>query len=321
MNEFSYPHVPVLLSEVMQAFQPCRLKVFVDGTLGAGGHAQSILQAHPEIDIYVGIDRDPQALALASERLEPWHHKLVLKHGNFADFDHFLCELKLQAIDGLLVDLGASSMQFDQPERGFSFSQNGPLDMRMNPAEDLTAAEVINTWPEQELGRIFREYGEEKRWRMAARLIVEARQQKPILTTFELAKVWLPHFSRNPKKRINPLTLLFQALRISVNHELESLEIFMSKATKWLSPSGRLAVISFHSLEDRIVKNSMRLAASDKWETSGIGGLFRDKRPSMSLITKKPIVPTEQEVSQNLRSRSAKLRVAQQLPLEGEELT
>jgi 16S rRNA (cytosine1402-N4)-methyltransferase len=307
------PHYSVLLAEVIEAFAPLSLKVVVDGTLGAGGHAQALLEHHPEIEYYVGIDQDPHALALAAERLKPWQEKLYLKHGNFAQFDEFLTELSLSSAQAILVDLGVSSMQLDQAERGFSFMQDGPLDMRMNPLAELTAAEIVNTWSEQELGRIFREYGEEKQWRAAARAIVKARQSQPFVTTKDLKSVLSPVLFRFSKKGINPLTLVFQGLRICVNRELEVLESFLPKAIDSLAPGGRLVVISFHSLEDRIVKTEMRLAASDKWETSGLSGLFRDKKPTVKLVTKKPIESSIEEVQSNPRSRSAKLRVVEKV--------
>lgn len=308
------PHYPVLLAEVVDAFSSKPLSIVIDGTLGAGGHAEAILEAHPEIQAYIGIDQDPHALSLSSERLKPWASKLILKHGNFAQFDQFLKELSLPKPDAILVDLGVSSMQLDQAMRGFSFMQEGPLDMRMDPTNELTAAEIVNTWSAQELGRIFREYGEEKQWRAAARVIVEARQSQPFTTTAELKAVLTPALARYAKKGIHPVTLVFQGLRLCVNRELEVLETFLPKAIDLLAPGGRLAVISFHSLEDRIAKNEMRLAASDKWETSGLAGLFRDKDPIVKLITRKPIEATEEEVSLNPRSRSAKLRVVEKLP-------
>lgn len=309
----SLPHYPVLLNEVLQAFEPLTLEVVVDGTLGAGGHAEALLKAHPEIQHYIGIDQDPQALALAAERLKPWASKMTFKHGNFAQFDDFLSEFSLFKAQAILVDLGVSSMQLDQAHRGFSFMQEGPLDMRMNPHLPLTAADIVNTWSEQELGRIFRDYGEEKQWRAAARAIVQARQGKPFTKTSDLKAVLLPVLARHAKKGIHPLTLTFQALRICVNRELEVLEAFLPKAFNFLAPGGRLAVISFHSLEDRIVKTEMRLAASDKWETSGLSGLFRDKTPTVKLVTKKPLEASEEEIQMNPRSRSAKLRVVEKL--------
>ncbi len=304
------PHTSVLLNEVVEAFRPGQIKVFVDGTLGLGGHAQAILESHPEIELFLGIDQDPSALALARERLKPWQAKVRFLQGNFSQFDQFLDNVKP---DAMLVDLGVSSMQIDQPERGFSFTKEGPLDMRMDPNGALTAAIIVNSWSEQEIGRVIREYGEEKRWRLAAHAIVQARKQQPITTTLELATILRPILPYNPKKGINPLTLVFQALRISVNRELEMLELFMFKSLDLLAPQGRLAVISFHSLEDRIVKNAIRLAADDKWDTHGIGGMFLDKDPTVKIITKKPIVPTPDEVDSNPRSRSAKLRIVEKL--------
>lgn len=313
MTSANYPHYSVLLNEVVQCFLPSNIKVFFDGTLGAGGHAEKMLSMHPELEFYIGVDQDPMALSIAKERLKPWESKVVLIHGNFSDLDLILDQLGIDRIDGALVDLGVSSMQFDTAERGFSFSLNGPLDMRMNPENPLTAAEIVNTWSEQDLGRVFRDYGEEKKWRAAAYAIAKARQEKQILTTHDLSEVLKPVL-RNPKKpHLNPLTLVFQGLRICVNRELDVLTDFVPKAIDRLSSGSRLAVISFHSLEDRIVKNAMRLAASDKWETSGIGGMFRDKDPIVSQVTRKPLVPSDGETEQNPRSRSAKMRIIEKL--------
>lgn len=306
----SYPHYSVLLTEVLSAFAESKLVTFLDGTVGAGGHAQALLEAHPEIQQYIGIDQDPDALAIAAERLNPWKDKIRLYQGNFADFDQLT---GFSSFNGVLVDLGVSSMQIDRSERGFSFSKEGPLDMRMDPTNPLTAADIVNSYSESDLGRIFRDYGEEKQWRRAAQAIVQARKQKLILTTSDLANVLNPVLYRNYQKGINPLTLIFQALRIVTNRELDQLESFMSKIFNFLVPAGRLAVISFHSLEDRIVKTQMRFQASDKWETTGIGGIFQDKDPIIRCVTKKPIIPTEEEIQQNTRSRSAKLRIAEKL--------
>ena len=307
-------HYPVLLPEVIRAFEPVDLLVMVDGTLGAGGHAQALLEKHAEIQHYLGIDQDAQALAVAAERLKPWQNKLSFQHGNFVQFDHYLKELSLPPPNGILLDLGVSSMQLDQPERGFSFMREGPLDMRMDLDRQLTAAEIINQWTEQDLGKIFRDFGEEKHWRAAARAIVQARQKQPIATTADLVAVLTPVLAFHAKKgKIHPLTLVFQALRICVNQELFVLEKVLFKAIDCLAPKGRLAVISFHSLEDRLVKTQMRLAASDKWETTGISGLFRDKEPTVAMVTKKPIEASEEECRRNPRSRSAKLRIVEKL--------
>lgn len=308
----SLPHVPVLMSEVLEAFEGCTLTTFVDGTLGAGGHTKALLAAHAEISLAIGIDQDPSALHLASQFLTSWEKKTKLIHGNFENMPSILASLGIQHVDGILLDLGVSSMQLDLPEKGFSFMREGPLDMRMDPTSPLTAGEIINTWSEQELGRIFREYGEEKQWRAAARIIIAARDKKPILTTVALAEVLRPIFSWK-KKGINPLTLVFQGLRISVNRELAVLEAILPQAINLLGPKGRLAVISFHSLEDRLVKNAFRFAASDKHDTSGWGGVFLDKKPLVKMVTRRPLCASDAEVAHNPRCRSAKLRVVEKL--------
>ncbi len=308
------PHQAVLIHPVIEAFRTVPLTLMVDGTLGAGGHAAALLQEHPEIEHYLGIDQDPEALHIAAERLRPWGAKVILKQGNFADFDQFIKELSLPRPNGILLDLGVSSMQLDQAQRGFSFMREGPLDMRMNPLETLTAHFIVNNWSEKDLGRIIRDYGEEKQWRTAVRAIMMARELHPIETTVDLATILSQALGRFSKKGIHPATLVFQALRICVNHELDVLEQGLSKAIDLLLPHGRLAVISFHSLEDRIVKEKMQLAASDKWETSGLGGgLFRDKKPTAKLVVKKPLIASEQESNVNPRSRSAKLRILEKL--------
>lgn len=301
-------HHSVLLQEVLDSFKNRPLSLFVDGTLGAGGHSEAILQAHPEITQFIGFDQDPQALGISQERLSPFKDKLTLIHSNFSKLSEFVKEA-----DGILVDLGVSSMQFDQGEKGFSFMRDGPLDMRMNPHEPLTAKVIVNEWDEAAIGRIFRDYGEEKKWRRAAYAIILARKVRSIDTTAELVAVLEPVL-RDPRLKINPVTKVFQALRIAVNRELDVLETFLVQALAALRPGGRLAVISFHSLEDRIVKHFFRNAASDKVSTIGLGGgLFLDKDPQGILVTNKPIEAGEQEVRANPRSRSAKLRVFQKV--------
>lgn len=301
------PHTSVLLREILTAFQDVTLKTFVDCTLGAGGHAEALLTHHPEIEHFYGIDQDPLARQIAAERLKPWQEKVTFLAGNFRDLERF----SLPGIDGILIDLGVSSMQLDLAEKGFSFSKQGPLDMRMDPTASLTAAEIVNTYSERELGIIFRDYGEEKQWRLAARLIVEAREKKPLVTTLDLDKILTYRLKAKSKKAIHPLTLIFQALRIAVNDELGAIEAVLPQALRGLNPGGRLAVISFHSLEDRIVKNFFRYEADDKEDTSGLAGLFRDKEPTLDLWTRKAIVAAPDEIEQNPRSRSAKLRVIQ----------
>lgn len=304
------PHTSVLLNELLEFFKDHHLKYFVDATLGAGGHSEAFLKAHPEIELLIGIDQDPVARKIAAERLAPWKERVQIIPGNFSDLKTHLAKLDISAIDGIIFDLGVSSMQFDLPEKGFSFMRDGPLDMRMDPTKELTAAVIVNTWSEAEIGRIFRDYGEEKRWRAAARTIVTLRKEKPINTTLELADV-LRRAIPYTKKGINPATQAFQALRICVNAELDVIEKAMPDAIDFLAKGGLLGVISFHSLEDRIVKNAMRFAASDKFNTDGIGGVFLDKEPIVNLITKKPVAPSDEEIESNPRSRSAKLRIVE----------
>lgn len=302
------PHTSVLLNELLGFFKSHKLRYFMDATMGAGGHSEAFLKAHPEIELLVGIDQDPIAREIAKERLAPWSNKVQIISGNFSEIKSYVSKMELPLMDGIIFDLGVSSMQFDLPEKGFSFLRNGPLDMRMDPTKSLTAAEIVNNWSEEELGKIFRDYGEEKRWRATARTIVACRQEQPITTTFELVDI-ISKAIPFTKKGINPATLVFQALRICVNEELEVLETAMPAGIDLLAKNGIMGVISFHSLEDRIVKNAMRFAASDKFNTTGLGGVFLDKEPTVRLLTKKPVIPDEEEIRANPRSRSAKLRV------------
>ncbi len=309
----SSAHTPVLLDEILFFFKDLQIPTFVDCTLGAAGHAKALLTSHPEIVRFVGIDQDPAARQIAMQQLLPWKEKSTFIPGNFRDFHTILGSLNLPPLDGILIDLGVSSMQLNMPEKGFSFMHEGPLDMRMDPDNPLTAAVVINTWSEVEIGKILRDYGEEKQWKLAARTIVKRREKKPFQTTKDLADTLYPILKRRAKKDINPLTLVFQGLRIFVNGELEALRAVLPQALKSLRQGGRLAVISFHSLEDRIVKHFFQYEASDKEDTSGLGGLFRDKPPSIKVITKKPVIANASEIERNPRSRSAKLRVIEKL--------
>lgn len=306
-------HIPVLLNEVLEAFAPCQLNYFVDGTLGAGGHAGALLKNHPEIKGYLGIDRDASALQLAGENLLPYRDKLRFSHGNFFEVEAHLDAVGWNEVDGILLDVGTSSMQMDRAERGFSIMREGPLDMRMDPRQQLTAAEIVNHFDEAEIRRILWEYGEEKEGRRIARKLVEARRQQPIETTGQLVELLEPLFPRKKRGEIHPLTLTFQALRIAVNGELEALEKVLPAALKRLSKGGRLGVISFHRLEDRIVKQFFQHEASDKVDTAGVGGIFLDKDPTVRLITHKPKMATDEEKEENPRSRSAKLRVVEKL--------
>jgi len=302
------PHIPVLLSEILQQFEGKKLRTFLDGTLGAAGHAAAILQAHPEIEKYIGCDRDQNALHIAEKTLEPWQKKVELVHSNFSEIQQILKDKKVPCVDGILLDLGVSSMQLDQGERGFSFSKEADLDMRMDQTQSLTAAEIVNQFPEKDLQQIFRDLGEEPYWKKIASAIVRARTEKTIQTTKELAEI-IQRVSRG-KKGLHPATLVFQALRIYVNKELESLEKGIENAIEALSPDGRLAVISFHSLEDRIVKNTFKAFSGRKMY---IDQVHSQKTATLKVLTKKPITPSNAEIKKNPRSRSAKLRVAEKL--------
>ncbi len=285
------PHKSVLLQEVLQVFEGKQIRVFFEGTVGAGGHARALLEAHPEVEIYFACDRDPRALEIARANLAPWEGKIEWVQGAFGDLPFFLKEKGVAAIDGFLIDVGVSSMQLDERERGFSFMGEAPLDMRMDPENPITAAKLVNDLPEAELARIFFEYGEERRSRKIAKAIVEARARRKIRTTKELVAIVHPLGTRG---RLHPATLVFQALRIAVNDELGQLKKGLEAAIEVMAPGGRIAAISFHSLEDRIVKN-----------------VFRDAKQTCGSLMKKPWVPTKEEMKKNPRSRSAKLRAVE----------
>lgn len=295
------PHAPVLVDEVLAIFEGKQLDCFVDGTIGAGGHAEAILTHHPEIEIYIGCDRDRSALAIAKERLREWHKKLHLFHGTHSELSLWLKEAKAECASGVLIDAGVSSMQLDQPERGFSFQGEGPLDMRMDPEAKLTAAEIVNRWREEDLTRILREFGEEPRARAVARSIVSARKKKRLETTRDLVEAIRP--VARGKKHLHFATLTFQAIRIAVNDELGELERGVRAGIEALSSEGRIAVISFHSLEDRVVKNCFR---EQEVKKRGEGGCLK-------IVTKKPLGASEKEIRENPRSRSAKLRAAERI--------
>lgn len=299
------PHLPVMIDECLEYFSDRTIKVFFDGTLGAGGHAQALLKAHPEIEMYIGCDRDTSALEIAKETLKPWADKVVFVHGNFADLDKHLEKLGVTQVDGFFFDLGVSSMQLDQGKRGFSFSKEGPLDMRMDLTQDMTAKQIVNSWPEKKLGELFRDFGEEPRWRQAAKAIAIARSKKEIDTTEDLAEIMKEAVGQ--KKRLHPATLVFQALRICVNKELDSVQSGIQKALQFLTSHGRIGVLSFHSLEDRIVKNIFREASTAVKRLQKEGNYI----PMLEVLTKKPLICTRQEEKRNPRARSAKLRFAE----------
>jgi len=290
--------------------QPRNLGRYVDGTLGAGGHARGILEACAPDGRLLGLDVDPQALALARETLAPYGERARLVQASYETLAAQLAALHWQEVDGILLDLGASSMQFDQPERGFSFLQDGPLDMRFGPSAPHSAADLVNELDQDELADLIFRYGEERDSRKIARAILNAR---PLHTTRELAAVIEAVSPRRHGDRLHPATRTFQALRIAVNEELAAVEHTLPQAVTSLRSGGRLAVISFHSLEDRIVKEYFRSQSKDLVNPPYERIYEVERMAIIKEISRKPIVPTEEEMRENARARSAKLRVAEKL--------
>ena len=301
-------HQPVLYQEIIHALRPKSTGYYVDGTLGAGGHAAGLLAISEPGGRLLGLDVDPQALELARQNLAPFGERACLKRAPYTSLPEQLAELGWDKVDGILLDLGASSMQFDTPERGFSFLADGPLDMRFDPSIPLTAAEIVNSWPEDELADVIFRYGEERASRRIARAIQRAR---PISSTRQLASVIEKAIGQHGAH--HPATQTFQALRIAVNGELEALEKTLPLAVQALAPGGRLAVISFHSLEDRQVKEYFRLESRDCICPPQQPVCTCGHKASILEITRRPITPGEEEINRNSRARSAKLRVAERL--------
>lgn len=305
----SFHHVAVLLNEVLAALQPQSGGRFLDGTLGGGGHASAILAATQPTGLLLGIDADPAALAAAQARfvaagVAP--ERFILHHGSFAQLAQIVQQHGFAQLDGIMLDLGVSSHQLDTPARGFSFTSDGPLDMRLDPTRGPTAADLVNGLDEIALADLIYRYGEERGSRRIARQLVTQRKRAPLTSTAELASLVARTLGRGGRERIHPATRTFQALRIAVNGELEQLEAVLPQAVDLLRPGGRLAVISFHSLEDRIVKHFFRAV-------SGYGGNANPHPPQVCIITKKPLVATPEETAQNPRARSAKLRVVERI--------
>ena len=309
--EFS--HRPVLLAECIENLAIRPDGIYVDGTLGRAGHSRAIADRLTSGRL-ICIDRDQAALDAAAQRLAPWMERVTLVHGNFADLDRLLDELGLDAVDGMLFDLGVSSPQLDDASRGFSYMADAPLDMRMDQSQGLTAWQVVNQWPQEELRRILYQYGEERYAPAIAAAIVRARQQAPIETTLELAELIrsaMPAHALREKQ--HPAKRSFQAIRIAVNDELTAVDRMLQAAVPRLAPGGRLCVIAFHSLEDRLVKNALAAAAKGCTCPPDFPVCVCGKRPQVKLITRKPITAGPEELEENPRARSAKLRVAEKL--------
>jgi 16S rRNA (cytosine1402-N4)-methyltransferase len=298
-----FEHTPVLLDATLDGLAVRVGGTYIDGTVGGGGHAEAILARGAAR--LLGIDQDPAALAAARERLQPYAERVTFVHGNFADIGTLAQAHGFRAADGILLDIGVSSHQLDSAERGFSFNSDAPLDMRMNQTGGPTAADLVNTLPERELADVIYRYGEERASRRIARLIVERRRAAPIERTTELAEL-VTRALGGQSGRIHPATRTFQALRIAVNDELDVLERALPAAANLLAVGGRFAVITFHSLEDRIVKHFFRRAAGREQPAD-------DNMPRLALINRKPIVADREEARRNRRSRTAKLRVAERV--------
>jgi 16S rRNA (cytosine1402-N4)-methyltransferase len=307
-----FEHVPVLLPEVIESLHPESGKRYLDGTLGAGGHTEAILiKSSPDGQV-LGLDRDDEAIAAARQRMRRFNHRFIARQASFADAKQILAEIGWDAVDGVVLDLGISSHQIDSPERGFSFRTEARLDMRMDRTQLLDAQKMVNSSPGDELERILRDYGEESNARRIARAIVAERKQRPIETTTELVKI-VERVKGRGRRQHHPATQVFQALRIAVNQELQHLERFLESGFELLRPGGRIAIISFHSLEDRMVKTAFR-----KWSRTCLcpPRVLRCQcgwSQKVKLITKKPLVPSTTEINANPRARSAKLRVVEKV--------
>ena len=310
MRNLPFYHAPVLLAEVVALLEPAPGKLFFDGTLGGGGHSEALLQHGARV---VAMDQDLNALKHATERLKPYAAQFCALRGNFRNFPQIVEETGVSGFDGMLVDIGVSSHQLDDAARGFSFMRDGPLDLRMDTESPRTAADIVNFEDEAELMRLFFEYGEEPNARRIARAIVKARTAKAIRTTFQLADIVSEAAPKRGKR--HPATLVFQALRIAVNDELAALHDFLAAAPRWLKPGGRLAVISFHSLEDRIVKQTLQHLAAPTIDRPEWPEARKNPDCVLKLITRKPVQATPQEIELNPRARSAVLRVAERLPV------
>jgi len=302
-------HVSALLSEVIAGLQPRPGGYFIDCTVGLGGHAAAILEKIAPAGRFLGIDADPEAIELTQDKLSDYSEAVILVNDNFVNLEVICERYHFHPVDGILFDLGVSSLQLDTAERGFSFHLDAPLDMRFDPGQWLTASDIVNSYSEQELAKLIEKYGEERHSRRIARYIVYNR---PIATTIELAHL-VEQALGGKHTRIHPATRTFMALRIAVNSELQNLELALKQTINLLRPGGRLTVISYHSLEDRIVKQFMRDAASSCLCPPGTVICRCGHVPTLTLISRKVIKPTSLEIESNPRSRSAKLRIAERL--------
>ena len=311
MTEFH--HISVLLDECIEGLNIQPEGIYVDGTLGGAGHSSQIAKRLTTGRL-IGIDRDPVALKAAGERLAPYKDNVTLVHSNFCEMKQVLADLDIPGVDGILLDLGVSSPQLDDGQRGFSYMADAPLDMRMNSEDSLSAHTVVNTWPQEELKRILYAYGEERYAPQIAAAICRRREEKTIETTLELVDIIrsaMPPAALREKQ--HPAKRSFQAIRIAVNDELGSVERLLDDAMDLLNPGGRLAIITFHSLEDRIVKLAMTAASKGCTCPPSFPVCVCGKKPQVKLVSRKPIVASDEELERNPRARSAKLRVCEKI--------
>jgi 16S rRNA (cytosine1402-N4)-methyltransferase len=307
-----FKHVSVLLNECIEALDIKENGIYVDCTMGGGGHSLEVLKKLKGTGRLIGIDQDTNAIAAAKERLKDYEN-VTYVHNNFYNIDSILETLEIEKVDGILMDLGVSSHQLDEAERGFSYMRNAPLDMRMDRESSLSAYDVVNGYSEEELYRIIKEYGEERFAKRIAQFIAERRAVKPLETTFELVDAITAAIPAKFRREGHPGKRTFQAIRIEVNRELQILDKAIKDSMERLNPKGRIAVITFHSLEDREIKNLFKKLEDPCICPKDFPVCACGKKPTIKIITKKPIIPSDEEMTENSRSRSAKLRVAEKL--------
>jgi len=307
-------HTPVLLAEVVEYLNCQANGIYLDATLGSGGHAYTILKDNPEIKALIALDWDEDAIKQARKRLQPFSHKSYIFQENFINIRTVLKKLEVKELNGILLDLGVSSQQLEDPNRGFSFRLQGPLDMRMNRNLPNTALDLVNTSSVSQLKQVFLDYGEERFAPRIARALVTERKKEPVADTLTLAQLVTSAIPRkyHPRK-IHPATKTFQALRIAVNNELENLKMVIEEGIDLLAPKGRFCIISFHSIEDRIVKHKFRSLSKETSYSKRTFPCRKIEQKMVKIITKKPISPQPEEVRKNPRARSAKLRVVEKL--------
>ncbi len=309
--KMDFHHIPVLLKETIEYLKPVYGGIYVDGTLGGGGHSLEILKRIGPEGKLIGIDRDPTAIKTTSEKLKDFKDVFIPVHGNNADVIDLLDEMNIDHIDGMIMDLGVSSHQFDETDRGFTYREDVRLDMRMDTSQDFSAYDLVNSYSVEDLSRIFWTYGEERWAKRIAEFVVKNRPVETTGQLVEIIKAAVPASARQGGP--HPARRVFQAIRIEVNNELGSLEKAIENAIRLLKPNGRLCIISFHSLEDRIVKQSFKRESNPCTCPKDLPVCICGKRPQIKILTRRPVIPSPEEIEVNPRSRSAKLRACKKL--------